>query len=248
MAVIVNGVELSDADMEQELPQHADAANPMQRAMTALVLRRILLDEARRLGLPDASEEAAIDALLAAEVNVPTPDEASCRRHYQQHPQRFTVGELVEVDHILFQVTPRVPLEALRELAQQTLAELLAEPARFAELARSLSNCPSGEVGGNLGQLSRGETVPEFERVVFAMNPGEILPRLLETRFGLHIVRVARRLDGRLLPFEQVEAQIADALQSASRDAAWRQYLQLLVGRARIEGVTLEGADTPLVQ
>lgn len=248
MAVVVNGVELSDADMEQELPLHGDAPSPMQRAMTALVLRRVLLDEAKRLGLPSADEEAAIDALLASEVQVPTPDEASCRRHYQQYPQRFTVGELVEVDHILFQVTPRVPLEALRGLGEQTLAELLAEPALFAERARTLSNCPSGEVGGNLGQLSRGDTVPEFERVVFAMSPGSILPRLLETRFGLHIVRVARRVEGRLLPYEQVAKQIAAALHTASQDAAWRQYLQLLVGRARIEGITLEGADSPLVQ
>lgn len=248
MAIVINGYEIEDAEVERELPLHQDAANPLKRAVTTLALRRILLDEAARLGLPAASEEAAIEALLAAEVQVPEPDEASCRRHYQQYPQRFTVGELVEVDHILFQITERVPLEALRELAEQSLQELLAEPARFAELARSLSNCPSGEVGGNLGQLSRGDTVPEFERVVFAMNPGEILPRLLETRFGLHIVRVARRIEGRVLPFERVQAHIGEALQAASRDAAWRQYLQLLVGRAKIEGITLEGADSPLVQ
>ncbi len=248
MAIVINGYEIEDAEVERELPLHQDAANPLKRAVTTLALRRILLDEAARLGLPAASEEAAIEALLAAEVQVPEPDEASCLRHYQQYPQRFTVGELVEVDHILFQITERVPLEALRELAEHTLQELLAEPARFAELARTLSNCPSGEVGGNLGQLSRGDTVPEFERVVFAMNPGEILPRLLETRFGLHIVRVARRIEGHVLPFERVQAHIGEALQAASRDAAWRQYLQLLVGRAKIEGITLEGADSPLVQ
>lgn len=248
MAVIVNGVELSDAEMENELPRHADAPNPVQRAMTALVLRRILLDEAARLGLPADGEEAAIEALLAAEVTLPAPDDATCRRHYAQYPQRFTVGELVEADHILFQITERVPLAALRELAEQTLQQLLAEPARFAELARSLSNCPSGEVGGNLGQLSRGDTVPEFERVLFALRPGEILPRLVETRFGLHIVRVARREEGRLLPFEQVAALIAEAMAAASRDAAWRHYLQVLVGRARVEGIALEGAQTPLVQ
>ncbi|MGQ5522140.1 peptidylprolyl isomerase [Chitinimonas sp. PSY-7] len=248
MAIVINGYEIEDSEVERELPQHQDASNPLQRAVTTLALRRILLDEATRLGLPTGSDEAVIEVLLTAEVNIPTPDEASCRRHYEQHPQHFTVGELVEVDHILFQVTPRVPLEALRVLAEQTLQDLLAAPDTFVDVARAVSNCPSAEVGGNLGQLSRGDTVPEFERMVFAMNPGEILPRLLETRFGLHIVRVARRLDGRLLPYEQVADSIAHALQTASRDAAWRQYLQLLVGRARIEGIELEGADNPLVQ
>lgn len=248
MPVTVNAVELCDADMEQELPRHADAADPLKSAMTALVLRRVLLDEAARLGLPGGSDEAAIEALLAAEVPVSVPDEETCRRHYGQHPARFTVGELVEVDHILFQVTPRVPLGPLRSLAEKTLAELREEPERFGECARALSNCPSAQLGGNLGQLGRGETVPEFERTVFAMAPGELLPRLLETRFGLHIVRVARRAEGRLLPFEQVADSIRDALYTASRDTAWRHYLQTLVARAKIEGIELPGAGSPLLQ
>src|SRR3546814_3395145 len=103
MPVIVNGVELSDADLEQQLPHHGDAANPQRRAITALVLRRVLLDEAWRLGLPADSDEAAIGALLDTQAATPEPDDAACRRHYAMHPERFTVGELVEADHILFQ-------------------------------------------------------------------------------------------------------------------------------------------------
>lgn len=248
MAVIVNDVELTDAEMEAELPLHADADNPVQRAMTALVLRRVLLDEAVRLGVAEPDEEATLGALLEREVQVPTPDEETCRRYYSGHPERFTVGELLEADHILFQVTPGIQLEVLRGLAQDILNTLMADPTQFAEQARTLSNCPSGAVGGSLGQLRRGETVPEFERAVFAMQASELLPNLLETRYGLHIVRVNRRIEGRLLPYEEVAADIADALSAASRDTAWKQYLKLLVGRARIEGLELEGADGLLVQ
>src|SRR5690606_39793984 len=64
MPVIVNGVELTDAELERELPHHADADNPQRRAMTALVLRRVLLDEAQRLGLAAEDEDAAIDAQI----------------------------------------------------------------------------------------------------------------------------------------------------------------------------------------
>ncbi|NYT62407.1 peptidylprolyl isomerase [Alcaligenaceae bacterium] len=248
MAVIVNDVELTDAEMEAELPQHADADNPVQRAMTALVLRRVLLDEAVRLGIEEPDDEAALDALLEQEVRVPVPDEQTCRRYYDRHPERFVVGQLLEVDHILFQVTPQVELDTLRSLAQDTLNTLMADPSCFAEQAKALSNCPSGGVGGSLGQLARGDTVPEFERAVFAMQAKELLPRLLETRYGLHIVRVNQRVEGRQLPYEEVAAGIADALVVASRDTAWKQYLKLLVGRARIEGIELEGADSLLVQ
>ncbi|HYG41566.1 MAG TPA: peptidylprolyl isomerase [Bordetella sp.] len=248
MPVIVNGVELSDADLQQELPRHGDAANPQRRAITALVLRQVMLDEARRLGLPGDSDTAIIDALLDTQATSPEPDDQACRRHYDTHPERFTVGELVEVDHILFQVTPQVDLPRLRERAEAVLQRARAEPGRFAELACALSNCPSASVGGSLGQLGRGDTVPEFERAVFGPPAGTVLPRLVETRHGLHIVRVARHVAGRLLPYPQVAPRIAQALTAASRDTAWRQYARMLVGRARIEGIELEGADGHLVQ
>lgn len=255
MAVIVNGFELSDTDMEKELPQHADTPNPTQRAMTALVIRRVLLDEATRLGIGGSDDEATIDALLESEVKTPTPSDEECQRHYLQNSDKFTVGELVEADHILFQVTPNVDLDALRVKAQQTLDQLLAaqesaadSTTLFAELAMALSNCPSGQVGGNLGQLSRGDCVPEFDKVVFTLSAGQLYSRLLETRFGLHIVRVVRRVEGNLLPLETVKPRIQQALAIAAQDVAWRQYLQLLIGKASISGIELEGADSLLVQ
>lgn len=243
MPVTINGVELTDADMEQELPLHADAPNPMRAATTALVLRRVLLDEAARQGLDPASEDDAIGALLARHAPAPEADEAACRRYYQANPQRFIVGELIEADHILFQVTPGVNLDMLRAHASAVLADLLADPSTFAEVARRQSNCPSAAVGGNLGQLGRGDTVPEFEKAVFALPAGGLLPQVLETRHGLHVVRVTRRIEGRLLPFEQVHESIASALTAASRDTAWRQYARLLVERADVQGIDLGGAE-----
>lgn len=243
MPVTINGVELTDADMEQELPLHADAPNPIRAATTALVLRRVLRDEAARQGLDLASEDDAIGALLARQAPAPEADEAACRRYYQANPQRFIVGELIEADHILFQVAPGVNLDLLRAHASAVLADLLADPSGFAEVARRQSNCPSATVGGNLGQLGRGDTVPEFEKAVFSLPAGGLLPQVLETRHGLHIVRVTRRIEGRLLPFEQVRESIASALAAASRDTAWRQYARLLVDRADVRGIDLGAAE-----
>ncbi|CAB3910677.1 peptidylprolyl isomerase [Achromobacter deleyi] len=263
MPVIVNGVELNDAELEQELPRHADAANPMRAAITALVLRRVLLDEAARQGVdqgegaraeagcsadpsltPDlAREDEIIGALLDLQAPTPEADEAACLRYYQSNPQRFVVGELIEADHILFQVTPGVNLDMLRAHADAVLADLLADPSRFAEVARQQSNCPSAALGGNLGQLGRGDTVPEFEKAVFALPAGGLLPQVLQTRHGLHIVRVTRRVQGRRLPFDEVREQIAAALSALSRDTAWRQYVKLLVERADVRGIDLGGAE-----
>ncbi|MEW9898695.1 peptidylprolyl isomerase [Chitinivorax sp. PXF-14] len=248
MGISVNGVEITDAAVEKELPHHDGAANPLQAAVHELILRQLLLQKADELGLDDADEDARIDAVIAREVAVPEADTEACRRYYDGHPEKFVEGELVEAQHILFQVTEKVPLDLLRELAESVLAEVKAAPERFDELARQYSNCASAEVGGHLGQLQRGETVPEFERVLFRLEGGEIASKLVETRFGLHIVRVLRHIPGQRQAFEHVAEQIGEYLVDASQSRALNQYLQLLAGQAKIEGIELPAADSPLVQ
>lgn len=251
MSITVYGVEVTDADVEQELPHHAAAANPVQAATEALVLRQVLLHASRKAGLDAANaseEDAVIERLLAREVSAPKPNEAECRRYYEQHPERFRSGDLVEASHILFQVTESTPLDALRTKAQDTLQRVLDDPASFEQCARDFSNCPSGEMGGNLGQLNRGQSVPEFERALFALPSETTAQYLVETRFGLHIVRVDRKVEGAQLPFELVQDSIARFLTDYAESKATRQYLEVLVGQADIQGIELHGADTPMVQ
>jgi peptidyl-prolyl cis-trans isomerase C len=248
MGISVNGVEITDAAVEHELQHHQQADNPLKRSVHELVLRTLLLQEADSLGIAGCDDDARVEALFAQEVQVPEADTESCETYYRNHPEMFTNGEMVEARHILFQVTPTVPLELLRETGEAVLAELMQQPERFDELARQYSNCSSGQLGGSLGQLSRGQTVPEFEKLVFRLAEGELAGRLLETRFGLHIVQVQRRIQGRLLPFDAVKSQIAEKLSLQSWQRGVHQYLQILVGRADIQGVSLEGAQSPLVQ
>jgi len=248
MSIAVNGVELTDATIERELAHHQGAANPLKQAVHELVLRQVLLQEAARLGFDQPDEDARIEALFTQEVIVPEPDAAACLRYYQSQLSRFSSGAMVEARHILFQVTASAPLELLRDTAELILDELRVRPERFEALAREYSNCPSGAVGGSLGQLARGQCVPEFEDLLFRLQAGELSGRLLETRFGLHIVQAERTVEGKQVPFEAVHMQVADELRRQSWQRALHQYLHILVGRAGIEGVELEGADSPLVQ
>ena len=248
MGISVNGVEITDSAIGQELPHHQQAGNPLKKAVHELVLRSVLLQEAERLCITGIDADARIEALFSQEVRVPEADAGACERLYRQQAQRYTSGAMVEARHILFQVTPGAPLDLLRETGDTVLAELRSHPERFAELAQQYSNCASGALGGNLGQLTRGQTVPEFDRLLFRLAAGELAGHLLETRFGLHIVQVLRRVDGALLPFDAVKSEIAENLSRQAWQRALHQYLQILVGRANIEGVTLEGAESPLVQ
>lgn len=190
----------------------------------------------------------AIEHLLAEEVQVPEPTEQECRRSYETHRKAFQSGDLVHARHILFQVTPGVRIAELRARAERTLAELLQAPERFDAVAREVSNCPSAQHGGNLGQIGRGDTVPEFEQALFRLGPTGILREVVKTRHGFHIVAVDHRIPGETLPFEAVREQIAERLKSSVEERALRQYVSILAGQADIVGIDLQGAQTPLVQ
>jgi len=238
MDVTVNGVAVDAAGFPS-----AEAA----------AVHELLRQRAVALGLAVAdgrSEEIeqAIERLLEREVAVPEPGEAECRRYYDAHPAEFASGELAFARHILFRVTPGTPVPALRARAETALAELAQDPSRFDALARELSNCPSGQLGGDLGQLGRGDTAPEFEQALFNGAYTGIYPQLVKTRFGFHILAVDRRVPGRRVPFEAVRDRIAERMRGRAQRAALAQYVKLLAGRAEIRGADLAAAATPLVQ
>lgn len=248
MGISVNGFEITDDMVSNELPMHQDVPNPVEAAVQELILRRLMLEEADRRGIKLTEDDDRIEALMAEVIQVPEATDEEAHRFYDQHQEQFKVGELAEADHILFQVTEGVPLELLRAKAESVLDEVQKAPARFAELAKTYSNCPSGEAGGNLGQLQRGETVPEFDKVLWTLEPGTIAPSLIETQFGLHIIRVNRRADGNLMPYEQIAEKLKDFLQQQAWRRALHQFLQILVGKADIQGFEIRGIGGPLVQ
>lgn len=174
------------------------------------------------------AEDEVIERLLETEVPDPDPADEECRRYYEQNPRRFTAGELVEASHILFAMTPRVPPERLRAKAAEVHAMASRDPTRFAELAREYSNCPSSAQDGALGQLGRGDMVPEFEQGLLESELLGVLPDLLTTRFGFHVVLVARRIPGRLLPYEEARNEVTAFLRQRAAERAIGEYVRSL--------------------
>lgn len=261
--VSVNGVVISRAAISRETQNHP-ASKPVEAwlaAARALVVRELLLQEARRVGIVpqpleddegrrETDDEALVRGLVAREVVTPEADEAACRRYYEMNRVRFRSPDLWEARHILLAAAPgdAKARQDARGRAGTIIAVLRRDPAAFAEMARTESACPSGKTGGNLGQIGPGQTVPEFERALASMPIGEIVADPIETRYGFHVVALDRRIVGRDLPFELVHQRIAAWLDEKVRRVAIRQYIAILAGRAEITGIALEGSATPLVQ
>jgi len=207
--VSVNGVVISRADIARETLHHS-ASKPieaMKAAAAALAVRELLSQEARRLGIlaepasdgegrRETDEEAMIRALVEREVTTPQADDAACRRYYEQNHHRLRTAALCEARHILLLAAPAD--ESARTEATETahalIAQLIAAPERFPALAAAHSACPSGKTGGNLGQIGPGQTVAEFERALAAMEVGAVHPAPVETRYGMHVVALDRRI------------------------------------------------------
>ncbi|MGE5147002.1 MAG: peptidylprolyl isomerase [Candidatus Eiseniibacteriota bacterium] len=261
--VTVNGVEITQAAIAAETQNHPapDAESARAEAVRALVIRELLLQEARRLALVaeprqdeegrrETDEEAQIRALLDREITTPEADAASCRRYYDNNRRRFTSEDIYEAAHILLSAAPedKVAYEAAEREAKAIIDVLIERPTLFADMARERSACPSGAEGGNLGQLTRGQTVAEFETFLFALDEGQLCPVPVKTRYGVHVLRLDRKIAGRTLPFEAVKDEIARYLAEASWHRAAYQYVRILAGRAEIAGADVEGSQGPLVQ
>ncbi len=258
MTVSVNGVTIARDAIVREMQHHA-APKPIaawQQAARALVIRELLLQRARHLGVAptpisdaegrrETDDEAIMRALVEREVTVPEPDDATCRRFYENNRNRFRSPDIYEASHILFATLPadKAAHAQARADADAVLATLQENPDSFATLAQAYSRCPSAAQGGNLGQITAGQTTPEFEQALFALEPGQLCAEPVATRYGFHVIRLERKHEGRTLPFELVADRIADYLRESVRRQADAQYIARLVSAAKIEGIELAGAD-----
>ena len=249
----VNGVALHTP--QEELDAEALRQRACSELLRQAAMRAGLLDPADPVPTEGAISEAAseaIDAWLERELQIPDPSEEACGRHFAAHAARYRTGERVRVRHVLFAVTPGMDVVALRNRAETCLLDVRCHDGSaadgFGRSARELSNCPSGEQGGELGWLTAQDCAPEFARELFGHVEVGVLPRLVHSRFGLHVVEVLEREPGTAQAFESVQGAVRMALRQQSYVTALRQCLQVLAGDAVVEGVALDAAESPLVQ
>jgi peptidyl-prolyl cis-trans isomerase C len=261
--ITVNGVEIDEQTIAAEVQNHPASTmfEARAEAAQALAIRELLLQEARRQGIaPDpeqvepgkreTDDDSLIRQLLETELHVPEPDEDACRRYFDNNRSKFRTPPVYRAAHILLPAAPDDD-DARRNAdtrARELIAAIQAAPDRFAELARDHSACPSATDGGDLGRISRGQTAPELESFLDALEPGQLCPTPVATRYGVHVLRLDDRQDGEQLAFEEVRERIAAYLTAQTWNRAAAQYIRILAAQSDIRGVDLDAAQSPLVQ
>jgi peptidyl-prolyl cis-trans isomerase C len=250
MMISVNGVTIGAEAVAREMQHHPAATRDEaeQQAATALVIRELLLQRVREREIAGADEDQRIAYLIEDEVRIPEPTDEEVARYYRRNGLQFTSPAIYEAAHIFFpgRASDAAGVAGAKRKGEAVLALVQAAPERFAELAGAHSACSSKEQGGALGLVRKGDTNPEVEQALARMEVGATV--LVRSRHGYHVLRLDSRAPATQLPLDQARGWIADYLRKASKRRAIAQYLQLLAAGAKIEGVELAAADSPLVQ
>ena len=113
------------------------------------------------------------------------------------------------------------------EKATELLSKINAGEISFEDAARQNSSCPSSEQGGNLGEFTRGQMVPEFDEACFTMEIGE-LRGPVQTQFGYHLIKLNKRSEAEPIPYENVKDQIRAKLTSDKQQSAYQSKINQL--------------------
>jgi peptidyl-prolyl cis-trans isomerase C len=161
---------------------------------------------------------------------------AELETYYRENERRLTLPEQARVRHILLTWKPLGTRDD-RGAVREQMAPILEQArggADFAELARAHSeDSATAANGGDTGFFHRGQMVPTFEEAAFALREGEVSD-LVETPFGVHIIRLEERKEARLLPLEEIREELRDHVRWERMEAAVERELTRLRAEADI--------------
>ncbi len=138
---------------------------------------------------------------------------------YQQNIQQFQLSNRVHVQHILLMTVGKTDAEAeeIRQKAQDVLKQA-KKGAKFEDLAKKYSEDPgTKDKGADLGWITQGQTVPEFEKTAFGLEKDKISD-LVKTQYGFHIIKVLDKETAHTRPFEEVKDSIKTPLLLSKAD------------------------------
>lgn len=232
----VNGVAITEADVDQmvlSLMQHGQNVNNKQgrkAVLEQLISKKLLLlDAQKNLFEYDPEFKAELEMVKsdllvnftmkkALENVAVTDDEA--KDYYEKNKETFVTGEAVSASHILVDS---------EEKANEILAKINNNEISFEDAARAESSCPSKENGGNLGEFTRGQMVPEFDEACFSMEVGETRGPV-KTQFGYHLIKLNSKKESTTMNFEEIKEQLkANLLQQKQQEAYQSKINQLQI-------------------
>lgn len=206
------------------------------RFVDELVKKEILYQEAKKRGmekgpeylkkLEDFKKITIIGTLLEKEIEDKAKvSDKDVKDYYDSHKSEFVANNSVRASHILVKT----------EEEAKKISEQIKKGGDFAKLAREKSiDTGSARNGGDLGTFSRGQMVPEFEKVAFSLKVKEVSGPV-KSQFGYHIIKVTERKEGTPVEFDKVKNMLTQRLTAQKQKEVFDSYMDGLRKSYKVE-------------
>ncbi len=214
-------------DLPAEMQKSYMSAGGKLQFLDNYIRKRLVIQEALKEGFDQredvkfqvdrAMEDALFEAYVRQVISREVVTDAEIRKFYEEHATDFKRPKMVKARHIVAtsdglgvnnttDSNAASPSEAHEKMVN-IRRQLETNPESFSDLAMQFSEDSAAPSGGDLGWFSKGKMVPEFDEVVFDMEPGEISP-VIESRYGYHVVLVEDVKPEGMIPFEEAKETI----------------------------------------
>ncbi len=263
----VNGQEITVDDFKNKIkisvmPAAYGDENVKKQVLDSMIINSLIYDMAVEKGIDndeellsrinDIKKSMASQIFIEREVldKIGLTDEET-RKYYDEHSEEFVIPERIKASHILIQI-PEDADEEIKGKAKKAAEDVLNRinnGEKFEVLAEEMSDCPSSKRGGDLGFFARGQMVPEFEDAAFDLEVGGI-SRVVETRFGYHIITVTEKASGEKIDFDENKDKIKQVLLQKKKNDTLQKWLEdvksksdIQINESAVEEVKIEADD-----
>lgn len=208
--------------------QNYDSPQGREAVLEQIIGKKLLILDAKKNLMEHNKEfkaelEKVKDEMLAnfnvsrALEKVSVTDE-EIKSYYEENENQFVRPESVSASHILINSEDK---------AKEIMEKIEKGEVSFEDAARENSTCPSSQSGGALGEFTKGQMVPEFDKEVFSMEVGETRGPV-KTQFGYHIIKLTAKNEASKMSFDEVKGQLSNALLSEKRQKAYESKINQL--------------------
>lgn len=249
-----NGIVVTDEEVTNEIDtvikQNYESEAAFEKDLQDKKISRQFLNE-------QVKSQLMRDKVFAKATESVTVSDSETQKYYDENAETlFMVPEQVRASHILakFNIPEGQELnDTIKNEAKTKILDVqkqLEEGGDFAELAKKYSeDTASAPNGGDIGFISKGQTVAEFEEAAFALDVGEVSD-IVETTFGYHLIKATEKKDAYIKTYDEVKDTIKSYLLNNSQMKAWEDFVYSLVNKAGVvystdlKGQLLEPRET----
>ena len=231
----VGGLAIMESEVEEMVMtlrsrgQNYDHPQGRAAILEQLIANKLLLIEAQKnlyehnaafkAQLEKVKEDMLINFAASKVLDeVKDATEEEVKKYYNDNMDNFQKGESVNASHILVDS---------EEKANEILAKINAGEVSFEDAARENSTCPSKDNGGNLGEFTRGQMVPEFDEAVFSMEVGTVSAPV-KTQFGYHLIKLVSKSEASTYAFDEIKTQLTDMVNQEKKQSAFQSKINQL--------------------